>query len=189
MVNFTNSGLRKCKTMPSKYHWKVGLPQNKVPYLWQELLHNPCHEYKINMATSSIRPGFEGPQVDSMCMPYCIDPFLLCVVTHEQATTILKKHAHQINSAQPYSKISTWMYTKWYPNLAEDAYRMYLIFTSEFFLEIFFYSKINEIHQFLKFILFWSSTLHVSVGLFAHHQESKTVHTTSCICQILLTAC
>jgi hypothetical protein len=38
-------------------------------------------------------------------------------------------------------------------------------------------------YQFLKFILFCSSTLRVSVGLFVHHQESKTVHTASGICQ------
>jgi len=40
-----------------------------------------------------------------------------------------------------------------------------------------FYSKTNEMHHFLKFILFCSSTLHVSDGLSVHHQESKTVHT------------
>ena len=38
-------------------------------------------------------------------------------------------------------------------------------------------------HQFLKFILVCSSTLHVSDGLSVHHQESKTVHTASGICQ------
>jgi len=38
-------------------------------------------------------------------------------------------------------------------------------------------------HQFLKFILFYSSTLHVSDGLSVHHQESKSVHTASGICQ------
>jgi len=31
--------------------------------------------------------------------------------------------------------------------------------------------------QFLKFILFWNNTLHVSDGLPVHHQEFKTVHT------------
>jgi len=46
-----------------------------------------------------------------------------------------------------------------------------------------FFSKTNEMHQFLKFILFCSSTLHVSNGLSVHHQESKTVHTASGICQ------
>ena len=54
---------------------------------------------------------------------------------------------------------------------------------------IYFYSKTNEMHLFLKYILFCSSTLHVSDGLSVHHQESKTVHTTSSVCQILLTAC
>ena len=38
-------------------------------------------------------------------------------------------------------------------------------------------------HQFLKFLLFCSSTLRVSDGLFVHHQESKTVHTAPGICQ------
>jgi hypothetical protein len=47
----------------------------------------------------------------------------------------------------------------------------------------YFYSKTNEIHQFLKFILFCSSTLHVSDGPSIHHQESKTVHTASGIFQ------
>ena len=47
----------------------------------------------------------------------------------------------------------------------------------------FFYSKTNEVRQFLKFILFCSSTLHVSDGLSVHHQESKILHTASGICQ------
>jgi len=38
-------------------------------------------------------------------------------------------------------------------------------------------------HLFLKFILFFSSTLHVSDGPSVHHQESKTVHAASGICQ------
>jgi len=38
-------------------------------------------------------------------------------------------------------------------------------------------------HQVLKLILFWNSTLHVSDGLSVHHQESKTVHTASVTCQ------
>jgi hypothetical protein len=45
------------------------------------------------------------------------------------------------------------------------------------------YSKANQMHQFLKFILFCSSTLHVLEGPSVHHQESKTVHTASGICQ------
>jgi hypothetical protein len=43
--------------------------------------------------------------------------------------------------------------------------------------------KTNEMHQFLKFILFCSSNLHVSDDLSVHHQESKTVHTASGVCQ------
>jgi len=38
-------------------------------------------------------------------------------------------------------------------------------------------------HQFLKFILFWNNTLHVSDGLSVHHQEFKSVHTASGLCQ------
>jgi hypothetical protein len=34
---------------------------------------------------------------------------------------------------------------------------------------LYFYSKTNEMHQFLKFILFCRSTLHVSDGLSVHH--------------------
>jgi len=48
---------------------------------------------------------------------------------------------------------------------------------------IYFYSKSDKMHQFFKFILFCSSTLHVSDGLSVHHQESKTVHTALGICQ------
>jgi len=38
-------------------------------------------------------------------------------------------------------------------------------------------------HQCIKFILFWIDTLHVSKGHFVHHQEFKTVHTATGICQ------
>ena len=54
---------------------------------------------------------------------------------------------------------------------------------------IYFYSKTNEMHQFLKFILFCSSTLHVSEGLSVHHQVSKTVHTASSVCKTDSTYC
>jgi hypothetical protein len=44
------------------------------------------------------------------------------------------------------------------------------------------YSKTNQMHQFLKlFILHY--TLHVSEGISVHHQEFKTVHTATGICQ------
>ena len=48
---------------------------------------------------------------------------------------------------------------------------------------IYFYSKTNKMHQFLTFILFFSSTLHVSDDPSVHHQESKAVRTASGICQ------
>jgi len=38
-------------------------------------------------------------------------------------------------------------------------------------------------HQCIKFISFWNDTLHVSDGLSVHHQEFKTVHTATSICQ------
>jgi len=44
-------------------------------------------------------------------------------------------------------------------------------------------------HLFLYFILFCSSTLHVSGYLSAHHQESKTVHTASGIYQTYSADC
>jgi len=38
-------------------------------------------------------------------------------------------------------------------------------------------------HQCIKFILLWNDTLHVSDGLSVHHQEFKTAHTATGICQ------
>jgi len=38
-------------------------------------------------------------------------------------------------------------------------------------------------HQRIKFILFWNDNLHVSDGISVHHQELKTVHTATGICQ------
>jgi len=37
-------------------------------------------------------------------------------------------------------------------------------------------------HQYIKFILFWNDTIHVSDGLSVHHQQFKTVHTATGIC-------
>jgi len=37
--------------------------------------------------------------------------------------------------------------------------------------------------QFLKFILFWNNTLHVSNGLSVHHQDFRTVLNATDICQ------
>ena len=44
-------------------------------------------------------------------------------------------------------------------------------------------------HQRIKFILFWNDTLLDSDGLSVHHQEFKTVHTATCICQIDTALC
>jgi len=50
-------------------------------------------------------------------------------------------------------------------------------------IEIYSYGETNKTHQFLKFILFCSSTLHVWDGLSVRRQESKTVRTASGVCQ------
>jgi hypothetical protein len=42
---------------------------------------------------------------------------------------------------------------------------------------IYFYGKTNQMHQFLKFILFWNNTIYVSDGLSVYCLEFKTVHT------------
>ena len=54
---------------------------------------------------------------------------------------------------------------------------------------IYFYSKTNQLHQCTKFILFWNNTLHVSDGLSVLHQEFKTVHTATDICQTDTAVC
>jgi len=38
-------------------------------------------------------------------------------------------------------------------------------------------------HRCNKFILFWNDTLHISDGLSVYHQQFKTVHTATGICQ------
>jgi len=43
--------------------------------------------------------------------------------------------------------------------------------------------------QFLTFILFCNKALHVSDGLSVHHQEFKTIHTASGMCQTDTAAC
>jgi len=44
-------------------------------------------------------------------------------------------------------------------------------------------------HQCIKFISFWNDTLQVSDGLFVHHQEFKTVHIATGICQTDTAVC
>jgi len=43
--------------------------------------------------------------------------------------------------------------------------------------------------QCIKFILFWSNTLHVLDGFSVHHQEFKTVHSATGICQTDTAVC
>ena len=64
----------------------------------------------------------------------------------------------------------------------------HLTFTGPCIL-IYFYSKTNQMHQCIKFILFWNDTLHVSDGLSVHHQELTTVHTATDICQTDTAVC
>jgi len=44
-------------------------------------------------------------------------------------------------------------------------------------------------HQCVKFILFWNDALHVSDVLSVHHQENKTVHRATGICQTDTAVC
>jgi len=44
-------------------------------------------------------------------------------------------------------------------------------------------------HQCMEFILYWNDTVHVSDGLSVHHQEFKTVHTATGICQTDTAVC
>jgi len=67
-------------------------------------------------------------------------------------------------------------------NHSHEACKIFCVSKSFQILSHYFYSK-TEMHQFLKFILFCGSTLHVSDGLSVHHQESQNVHTASGICQ------
>jgi hypothetical protein len=48
---------------------------------------------------------------------------------------------------------------------------------------MYFYSKTNQMHQCIDFILFLNDAVHVSDGLSVHHQEFKTVFTATGICQ------
>jgi len=62
-----------------------------------------------------------------------------------------------------------------------------LVWTNLTFIEpcivLYLYSKINHLHQCFKLISFWNDTLHVSDGLSVHHQEFKTIHTATGLCQ------
>jgi len=49
--------------------------------------------------------------------------------------------------------------------------------------------KTNQMRQSIKVILFCNDTLHVSDGLSVHHQEFKTVHTATGICQTDTAVC
>jgi hypothetical protein len=71
---------------------------------------------------------------------------------------------------------------EWHTSLGKSSNIVNLTFIGPCIV-VYFYSKTNEMHQVFKFISFCSSTLQVSDGLSVHHQESKTVHTASGICQ------
>ena len=47
----------------------------------------------------------------------------------------------------------------------------------KYIISNYFYIKTTKVHNISN--LFWNNILHVSDGLFVHHQESKTVHTAS----------
>ena len=75
-----------------------------------------------------------------------------------------------------------------YKSPCSSGYKTFLTFI-EPCIVIYFCSKTNQMHQYLKFILFWSNTLHVSDGLSVHHHEFKTVHTATGICQTDTAVC
>jgi len=55
-------------------------------------------------------------------------------------------------------------------------------------IPLIFYSKSNQMHR-LKFISVWNDTLHASDGLSVHHQEFKTVYTSTGIFQTDTAVC
>jgi len=73
-------------------------------------------------------------------------------------------------------------------HVALNWYFPFLTFTGPCIV-IYFYSKTNQMHQCIKLILFWNDTLHVSDRLSVHHQEFKTVHTATGICQTDTAVC
>jgi hypothetical protein len=50
------------------------------------------------------------------------------------------------------------------------------------------YTKTNQMHQFLKLFILVNA-LHVSDGLSVHHQELKTAHTATGVCQTAAATC
>jgi len=54
---------------------------------------------------------------------------------------------------------------------------------------IYFYTKTNQMHQCIKFILFWNDTLYVSDSLSVRHHKLKTVHAATGICQTDTAVC
>ena len=85
-----------------------------------------------------------------------------------------------------YSYTFTLKYNNYSKGITDTRHEGYVVLCEIFLC---FYSKTNYMHQFLKFILFWKNTLHVSDGLSVHHQEFKTVHTATGICQTGIAAC
>ena len=53
----------------------------------------------------------------------------------------------------------------------------------------YFYTKTNQMHRCIKFILFWNDTLHVSDSLSVHHHEFKNAHAATGICQTDTAVC
>ena len=89
-----------------------------------------------------------------------------------------------------HSVASSWSFI-WLRNCllisTEDKLTIFILWSLSYCRWYIFYSistvKTKQMHQFLKFILFWISTLHVSDGLSVRHQKSKTVHKAAVICQ------
>jgi len=65
--------------------------------------------------------------------------------------------------------------------------KMISFFMCENIKQHYFYSKTKKMHQCIKFILFWNDTTYFRRSF--HHQEFKTVHTVTGICQTDTAVC
>ena len=90
-----------------------------------------------------------------------------CLSTRNRYTTAYIKHSQSFSETNSFSSC---------PKISCPVEHMIIQYH-------YFYCKTNKMHQCIKFILFWNDILHVSDGLSIHHQEFKTVHTATGICQ------
>ena len=75
-------------------------------------------------------------------------------------------------------------YLRYYPNFCgtNSVYNKYYKYKTDL-------QQNQADAQYLKYILFWNNTLHVSDGISVHLKEFKTVHTVTGICQTDTATC